>query len=191
MANLSSNIRVISSYASTGTSTGGAGFGTTGDPVALSTAAALGSTTVSPGGFPFATTGFSMSGYEGVLGIAHYYSGTTGGGAGTSGIATLQYYVGNATSTALSTTFVPLQGAYVTGYSTTPATLVLDVIRPKSTQAVGQFQLQVASSSQIAFAIIAIPYGPKITPTTNSTALNTAGVGSYVVASALSVSPGT
>jgi len=190
--NLSSNVRLISAYASSGTFLGGSSGGTTGDAVVLSTAAAAGSTTVSPGGYPVATTGFDMRGYEGAVCVATWYSGSTGGGAGTSGIATLQYYAG-VSSTSLSTTFAPLQGAYVTGYSTAPATLLLDVVRPKlsTTLAAGQFQLQIPSSSSFVFSMQVLTYGPNRAPTTNSTALNTAVVGSFVAGSAVVISPGT
>ena len=184
--NLSSNVRIVSAQASTGA------IGSTGDAVALSTAAAAGSTTVSPGGYPFASTGFDLRGYEGVLAIATSVSASTGGGAGTSGIATLQFYAG-VTSTQLSTTFVPLQGAYVTGYSTTPSALVLDVVRPKlsTTLTAGQFQFQAASSSQAPDNITVLLYGPNRAPTTHSTAQNTAGTGSFVSGSAVVISPGT
>jgi len=184
--NLSPTIRIVSGYGSTGNP------GSTGDAVALSTAAAVGSTTVSPGGFPFASTGFDMRGYEGVVGIATYLSASTGGGAGTSGIATLQFYAG-VSSTSLSQSFVPLQGAYVTGYSTTPAALVLDVARPKlsTTLTAGQFQFQAASSSQAPDSITILLYGAKLMPTTNSTAQNTAGTGSFVAGYSAVISPGT
>ena len=107
-------------------------------------------------------------------------------------VSTLQFYAG-VSSTSLSTTFVALQGAYVTGYSTTPSALVLDVVRPKlsTTLAAGQFQFQAASSSQAPDSITVLTYGPSRAPTAHSTGQNTAGTGSFVSGSAIVVSPGT
>ena|SRR2546427_4269564 len=187
--NLSNNVRVIAGYQSTA-----GNAGTTGFAVTLSTAGSTGTgaTTSGPGGYPFATTGFDMRGYEGVIGILAYASASTGGGAGTSGINTLQYYAG-ISSTSNSTEFTALKDAYVTGYSTGPGLLILDVVRPKTSTGLlaGQFQAQVASSSNAALSITVITYGGKLLPTTNSTAQNTAATGAIVAGSAVVTSPGT
>ena len=150
-------------------STTSGNLGTTGIAVAVSTAGSSGGDSTTKGGFPFASTGLDMSGFDGVVFVAQSAGSSAGIQALFAGYSTIS-------STSLSTTFTEYPSAHVksASASTVYDAIVLDVYRPvyRYINAV----MQLGATSEVPVSIIAIQYsGAKLPITSTSTAYNIGG----------------
>ena len=150
------------------TTTSGA-LGTTGIAVAVTTAGSSAGDSTTKGGFPFASTGLDMQGYDGVVFI--------GQSAGSSaGINSLFAAWSATSSTELSTTFTEYPTAHVksAAASTVYDTVILDVVRPVKRYINAIMQL--AATSEVPVSITAIQYVAGKQPVTStSTAYSVGG----------------
>src|SRR3990167_3058195 len=156
------------------TSTSG-NLGTTGIAVAVSTAGSSGGASTTAGGFPFASTGLDMAGYDGVIFI--------GQSAGSSaGINALFAGWHSNSSTELSTKFTEYPTAHAKGgaaASTIYDTLVLNVYRPVKRYI--NCVMQLAATSEVPVSITAIQYRAGKAPVTStSTAYSVGGQASAI-----------
>lgn len=186
--NLSDYVQTTILYNSSSADVGGTG------PAATVTGTTAGSSGTGafasgPGGWPWFSTavnaGVSLANFEGCRFTAAYNVFSTGPGAGTSGIVTLQAYM-MATSTSPASGWVAIKDAYALGYSTGSGSqgygstiqnfLTVDVYRPKLgtafTAVTAVVQLPTSSGS---VTIIADRYGPRNPKFTSSTGFNGLG----------------
>jgi len=136
-------------------------LGSTGIAVAVSTAGSSGGDSTTKGGFPFASTGLDMSGYDGVV-----FVGISAGAVAATPCMFAAW--SGVSSTSLSTTYTEYPTAHVqsAGASTVFDVVVLDVVRPvkRYINAV----LQLGATSEIPLGIIAIQYQSDKRPVTST-----------------------